>query len=156
VLTIAVVTISDRAFRGEYADRSGPAIRQFLQGFDPTWQIETAVVPDERDLIEKALQAHLHCDYILTSGGTGIGPRDRTPEICQAFCDREIPGIGEWLRRESMTETPFAVFSRGYAGISGHTIIVNFPGSIKAAGLCIRLLAPVMAHGIAMIRGEGH
>lgn len=156
MLRIAVITISDRASRGEYEDRSGPAIREILIQLLPGADIRMAIVPDERERIHEALENHLDSDYILTAGGTGISPRDVTPEVTASVCERELPGISEWLRRESHHETPYAVFSRAYSGVRGRTIIVNFPGSVKGASLCARLLAPVMAHGPEMIRGGGH
>ena len=156
MLKVAVITISDRAFRGEYADLSGPAVRDVLIESAPETQVIMETVPDEKEKIKQAIENHLDCNWILTTGGTGVSPRDVTPEATREACERDLPGIGEWLRRESQTETPFAVFSRGCSGMRGKTIIVNFPGSVKGARFCARLLSTVMEHGIAMIRGAGH
>jgi molybdopterin adenylyltransferase len=156
MLTIAVITISDRAHRGEYADRSGPVISATLRAELPGCQIRHALVPDEPELIRQALASHLGCDFIITTGGTGISPRDVTPDVTRAFCSRELPGIGEWLRRESQAETPFAVFSRAYAGVRERTIVINLPGSVGAVTLCARLLAPIMPHGKEMLLGGSH
>jgi molybdopterin adenylyltransferase len=116
----------------------------------------TEVVPDEAQAIVAAFQRNGQADFILTTGGTGISPRDVTPEATSNYCDRELPGIAEILRAESYKETPTAVLSRGYAGIKGNTIIVNFPGSVKAVRLCTQVLIPVMEHALSMLHGEGH
>jgi molybdenum cofactor synthesis domain-containing protein len=95
-------------------------------------------------------------DWILTTGGTGPAPRDRTPEASRAFCDREMSGIAEYLRSRSLEETPNAVFSRSYAGMRGPVYVVNLPGSERAARFCAALLAPLLVNGTRMARGEGH
>lgn len=156
MLKVAVITVSDRASRGEYADLSGPRIREILKQHLPGTDISLTVVPDEAEAISRAITGNLDRDYILTCGGTGLSPRDITPETCARICDRDIPGISEWLRRESEKETPHAVFSRAYCGMKGSTIIVNFPGSVRGAELCATLLAGVMAHGRDMVHGGGH
>lgn len=151
-----VITISDRAHRGEYEDLSGPEIRRLLIEAFPDCDVQGIVVPDEEAEIMHAFRKYLDADFILTTGGTGISPRDITPETTAAYCDRELPGIAEALRAESYRETPQAMLSRAYAGLKGKTIIVNFPGSVKAAGFCTRLLIPVMAHALAMRDGGSH
>jgi molybdopterin adenylyltransferase len=156
MLTVAVITVSDRASHGEYADLSGPRIREILQQKLTDADISLAVVPDEPEAIAAAIMRNLDCDYILTCGGTGLSMRDITPETCARLCDREVPGISEWLRRESEKETPHAVFSRGFSGMKGRTIIVNFPGSLRGAEFYATLMAGVMAHGRDMARGGGH
>jgi molybdopterin adenylyltransferase len=156
MLKVAVITISDRAARGEYADLSGPRICEILEQQLPGADISLTMVPDEAQAISQALSGNLDRDYILTSGGTGLSPRDITPEICARLCDRDIPGISEWLRRESARETPYAVFSRAYSGMKGRTLIVNFPGSLRGAEFCATLLAGIMLHGRDMISGAGH
>ena len=93
---------------------------------------------------------------ILTTGGTGLSPRDITPEITRGFCDRETPGIAEALRAQSYAETPAAMLSRGYAGLKESCLVVNFPGSVKAVRRCMEVLGPVLDHALRMIRGEGH
>jgi molybdopterin adenylyltransferase len=153
---VSVITISDRAARGEYEDRSGPEIAAQLHRRFPEASIEREVVADEEPAIMDALRRHARADFILTTGGTGISPRDRAPEVTRAFCERELPGIAETLRAESYRETPNAMLSRGYAGQRGGTIIVNLPGSPKAVRLGVRVLLPVMEHALRMLRGEGH
>jgi molybdenum cofactor biosynthesis protein B len=155
---VAVVTISDRASRGDYADLSGPEIeRQVLARF-PDADVTRSVVPDEPDAILDAFEAEAGAgaDVILTTGGTGLSPRDVTPEATRRFCDREAPGIAEALRAQSYAETPAAMLSRGYAGLRGTCLVVNLPGSLKAVRRCMEVFGPVMEHALRMIRGEGH
>jgi molybdopterin adenylyltransferase len=155
-LRIAVVTVSDRASRGIYADLSGPAIEGTLLSAIPGTEIERETVPDEVPAILAALARHPEAEWIITTGGTGPSPRDVTPEATREYCDRLLPGIAEHLRARSLEQTPTAVFSRGEAGMRGPQYIVNFPGSEKGARFCAAVLAPLMAHGSAMARGEGH
>lgn len=174
-MRVAVVTVSDRASRGEYEDRSGPALEAALrEAYEaaragaadgpghgrgaPSTELELsrAVVPDERGAILAALDSFDDRDWIFTTGGTGPSPRDVTPEATLAFVDRQLPGLAEYLRLESLKETTHAVFSRGVAGMRGNCYVVNAPGSVKAAALCGRIFGPLLAHGRAMARGEGH
>ncbi len=155
-MRVSVITISDRASRGEYEDLSGPEIESLILERFPEAEVRRDIVPDEPERITAAFDKWACSDYILTTGGTGISQRDRTPEVTEQYCERALPGIAEILRAESYAETPFAMLSRGFAGLKGSTIIVNFPGSQKAARLCTRVLLPVMQHGISMLRGESH
>ncbi|HEX7502282.1 MAG TPA: MogA/MoaB family molybdenum cofactor biosynthesis protein [Acidobacteriota bacterium] len=156
MLKVTVITISDRAARGEYADLSGPRICEILEQRLPGAVISLTVVADEAAEIIRAIHDNLDRDFILTCGGTGLSPRDITPETCARICDRAIPGISEWLRRESERETAHAVFSRAYSGMKGSTVIVNFPGSLRGAELCATLMAGIMQHGRDMVHGGGH
>jgi molybdopterin adenylyltransferase len=153
---VAVVTISDRASRGEYEDLSGPEVERLVLARYPDTAVSRRVVPDEPEAILAALEASAGADVILTTGGTGLSPRDVTPEATRRFCDREAPGISEALRAQSFAETPAAMLSRGYAGLRGSCLVVNFPGSVKAVRRCMEVLGPVMEHALRMIRGEGH
>ena len=155
-MRIAVITVSDRASKGVYEDRSGPAVEEVLSGLCPGAAIAREIVPDEVAAILAAFARHEGADWILTTGGTGPAPRDVTPEATLAFCDRELQGLADYLRIESLRETPFAVFSRGRAGMRGRQYVVNLPGSERAAGFCAALLGPLLEHGIDMARGEGH
>lgn len=157
-MKIAVVTVSDRASAGVYEDRSGPAIERVLREALPEASIARSLVPDGLDPVLAALERHAAegADWILTTGGTGPAPRDRTPEATAVFCDRELLGIAEYLRAESLKETPNAVFSRLFAGMSGRVYVVNLPGSERAATFCAALLAPLLEHGKRMAQGEGH
>lgn len=156
MLKVAVITVSDRAFRKEYEDLSGPKIKEIILESALEADVSISVVPDEREAIGEAIRHNLDNDYILTTGGTGPSPRDITPEVTEEICEKNLPGISEMLRRESYRETKYALLSRGYSGMKGKTIIINFPGSVKAATLCTRLLIPVMEHGKKMIHGGKH
>jgi molybdopterin adenylyltransferase len=157
-LRIHVVTVSDRASRGEYEDLSGPEIERELERALGGAELTRELVPDDEEAIVAALEraAAAGADWIITTGGTGPGPRDRTPEATLAWIDRELPGIAEALRARSLAETPFAVFSRGIAGMRGARFVVNLPGSPAAARHGAAFLAGIMEHGAAMAQGEGH
>jgi molybdopterin adenylyltransferase len=157
-LRIAVVTVSDRASRGEYEDRSGPELERAFSEALPGAVIVREVVSDDEIGIRAALDraASAGADWIITCGGTGPSPRDRAPEATRSWIDRELPGIAEVLRAASLAETPYAVFSRGIAGMHGGVFVVNLPGSPAAARLGARVLAPLFEHGLAMARGGGH
>lgn len=156
MLAVTVITISDRAFRGEYQDLSGPKIKNIIESSGYEVSVSLKIAPDEKEAIRKALCESIEQDYIITTGGTGLSPKDITPEVTEEFCEKEIPGISELLRRESYRETRNAVLSRGFCGLKGRTIIVNFPGSVKAVSLCTQLILPIMAHGKKMISGGKH
>ncbi len=152
----AVVTISDRSARGEREDVSGKVLQERLRtaGIDV---ITYRLVPDEQVLISTTLVEladELSADLILTTGGTGPAPRDVTPEATQAVLDREMPGLAELLRSEGRRYTPFAVLSRGRAGIRGRTLIVNLPGHPKAVDEGWQTLAPLLPTVVALIRAE--
>ena len=155
-MKIVIITVSDRASRGEYEDLSGPEIEKIIQDGGIQAEIVRKIVPDTEHLINSAILQNQDADYIITTGGTGLSPRDITPEITEKLCEKSLPGIAEVLRAESCRETPNALLSRGYAGILGRTIIVNFPGSVKAVRLCTRVILPVLEHGVAMMEGKSH
>lgn len=155
-MKILVVTVSDRAAAGVYEDRSGPAIEKTLKELLPDAEVSRTVVPDESAEIGRALEKGIAVDVILTTGGTGIGPRDVTPEATAQFCKRLVPGIAEMLRAESLKQTPGAALSRGVAGVRGKTLVVNLPGSVRGAEFCARLLGPVLKHAIEMMAGKSH
>jgi len=153
---VLVLTISDRASQGIYDDKSGPAIKEILIEKLPEVTVDCLIVPDEEKAIITAFTANNDKEVILTTGGTGIGPRDITPEVTQRYCDRIIPGISEYLRTESCRQTVNAVLSRGVSGVKDTTVIINLPGSVKGAAFCTELLIPVVQHAVKMVRGEGH
>jgi molybdopterin adenylyltransferase len=155
-MKVTVITISDRASKGIYEDLSGSAIEKILKEGIENVEVYRIIVPDEKDEILKTLKSATSSDFILTTGGTGLSKRDITPEICEEYCDKSLPGIAEMLRSESYKETTHAMLSRGYAGIKDNTVIVNFPGSVKAVTLCTKVLLPAMGHAIKMINNEGH
>jgi molybdopterin adenylyltransferase len=155
MLAIAVITVSDRAHKKEYEELSGPMIRDILfAGLGAEVTIE--VVPDEKESLQAAIRGNADKDYVITTGGTGLSPRDITPEATKELCDKDVPGISEWLRAESVKETPNAVLSRGYSGQMGKTIVINLPGSVKAAAFGAKLLVPILEHGAEMVRGGKH
>ena len=130
-----ILTASDRATAGEYEDRSGPAIMQFLEeALTSSWEFSRRLVEDERNVIEKALVdlCEEGCSVIITTGGTGPAPRDVTPEATKAVCERMLPGFGEQMRAISLKHVPTAVLSRQTAGIRDSTLILNLPGSPRS------------------------
>ena len=155
-MTVSVITISDRASAGVYEDATGPEIERLLLEAHPRARVSREIVSDDVEGISEALQRHERSDVILTTGGTGISPRDVTPEATRLFCDRELPGISEAIRAESYRETPNALLSRAYAGVRGSTLVINFPGSSRAIRLCMRVVAPILEHAARMMRGESH
>ena len=155
-MKVAVITVSDRASRGEYEDKSGPAILEIIKSELPDTELAYEVVPDGFTPVLMALQRHTDADWILTTGGTGPAPRDETPEATRAYINKSLPGIAEYLRMKSLEETPFAIFSRGEAGMRDRQYVVNLPGSEKGARFCTRLLVPLLKHGLDMAKGCGH
>lgn len=152
----AVITVSDRSFRGERPDTGGPLVTELLKNAGYVVQT-TLVVPDEQVRIEAALRAL--CDehpvnLIITTGGTGFSPRDVTPEATLAVCQRLAPGIPEAMRYASMQITPRGMLSRAQAGIRGRTLIVNLPGSPKAAKENLEAVLPALSHGLEMLSGN--
>lgn len=155
-MRVLVLTISDRASAGEYDDQSGPALEQVLRDQLDEVDVRRAIVPDDARQIEAAMADGLDCDVILTTGGTGLGPRDITPEVTERFSDKLVPGLAELLRTESLKETPHAVLSRATAGQRGSTLVVNLPGSVRGASFGARVLAPILPHAVKMMAGKGH
>jgi len=156
MLEVAVITVSDRAYTGEYDDLSGPKIKEILEDSPIDIRINMQIVPDEADQIKTALEENIGKDFIVTTGGTGLSARDITPEATREICDREIPGISEMLRFESYKETKNAVLSRGFCGLKDNTIIINFPGSVKAVISCTNLILPILTHAKKMLFNHGH
>lgn len=160
-MRILVITVSDRAFKGIYEDKSGDAIINLLKEYfikeNLIYKIEKIIIPDEYDIILNTLKENKdNFDIIITTGGTGLYERDVTPEATKDFCKKEVSGISEYLRAESIKETIFASLSRGYAGINDKVFVVNFPGSEKGAIFCANLIIPLLSHIIDMMNGKGH
>ena len=150
---VAVLTVSDRVAAGSRQDEGGSALCELLEAAGATL-VSRAVVPDEREPVAAALRAMAaDADVVLTTGGTGLGPRDVTPEATRAVIDREAPGITEALRHASLAITPFAMLSRATAGLVGRVLVVNLPGNPKAVREEWAVLAPVLGHATATARG---
>jgi molybdenum cofactor synthesis domain-containing protein len=158
-LRVAVVTVSDRSASGEREDLSGPALARAVEAAGGE-VVQREVVPDERHRLTTLLQAICDApgapDLLLTTGGTGLGPRDCTPEATRATCDRLVPGIAETIRARSLAVTPHAMLSRGEAGVRRGTLIVNLPGSPAGAEEGWGVVAEVAAHAASQIRGGDH
>lgn len=154
--TAAWITLSDKGYAGEREDKSGPLIGEMLTaaGYNV---VETVLIPDEPEMLKAELirlADQRQVNVILTTGGTGFAPRDRTPEATEEVCDRMAPGIAEALRAYSMTKTPRGMLSRGAAGIRKDTLIINLPGSPKAVGECMEYLLLALDHGLEMLLGR--
>jgi len=155
--TAAVITISDKGYRGERVDTSGPNLVEILKnkGFDVTY---TSIIPDEREMIKEELMKcadELGIALVLTTGGTGFSPRDITPEATMEVVERPTPGIPEAMRAESMKITPKGCLSRSAAGIRNRSLIINLPGSKKASQENILAVIDPVAHGLDMLYSEG-
>lgn len=156
VLRFAILTVSDRSSRGERPDLSGPALADLITG-QGGQVVRQAVVPDERAVLQETMSSWVDqddLDILLTTGGTGFSLRDITPEATRAVIEREAPGLVEAMRQESLKVTPHAMLSRAVAGIRGRVLIINLPGSPKAALENIRLVLPVLPHAVELLRGD--
>jgi molybdopterin adenylyltransferase len=153
-LKAAVLTVSDRAAAGRLADESGPAVKSLLagSGFEVG---EVSVLPDEVEAIAGFLrgQSQDH-DLLVTTGGTGLGPRDRTPEATRTVIEYEVPGLAELMRSAGLAKTPLAALSRSLAGVRGRTLILNLPGSLKGASESLEAVLPVLGHAVQLLRGD--
>lgn len=150
-----VMTMSDAGSKGERADTSGDRIVEFLDGIQADI-LERTIIPDERDQVKANLSRFaddLHADLVLTTGGTGIAPRDVTPDATAEVVDYQVLGIAEAMRAYSVQKTPFGMLSRQVVGVRGRTLIINLPGSPKAVTECLEVLQPILVHAVDMIRG---
>lgn len=154
MITVAVLTLSDKGSKGEREDLAGPLIREMITGMGATVEYYE-VIPDEKDLIkEKLMDYSKKVDLVLTTGGTGLSPRDVTPEATLEVIDKEIPGIAETMRSAGLEKTKRAMLSRAVAGVRGNTLIINMPGSPKAVKEGLEAIMDVLPHAIEKIKGS--
>ena len=157
-MRVVILTISDSSFRGERPDTGGPSVRERCVNLG--WQITAeAILPDDRAQISERLKQIADsgsADLILTTGGTGLGPRDVTPEATADVCDRIVPGLAELMRERGRQSTPRAVLSRAIVGTRGNTLIVNLPGSPKGAVQSLNAIADLLPHASEVMRGARH
>jgi molybdenum cofactor synthesis domain-containing protein len=158
LMRVAVLTISDSVSKGEREDLSGPAVVAFCRGL--SWEVTSSLcVSDDPANIREQLRAvadSSRVDVLLTTGGTGIGPRDNTPEATQAVADRIVPGLSEEMRRKGLEKTATAVLSRGTAAVRMKTLIVNLPGSPKGAVESLEAVAHLLPHAVKVLHGARH
>src|SRR2546427_9764021 len=153
-IVVGLITISDRASAGDYKDLGGPALKEVAQ--ENCWQVLCeAVIPDDAPRIQEAIRSFSKqgCGLILTTGGTGIGPRDVTPEAIRTIMRVELPGFGEVMRAESMKITPNAILSRNLAAIVDHALVIALPGKPSGAVGCLSFVQGAIPHGVALAQG---
>jgi molybdopterin adenylyltransferase len=154
MISVGIITVSDRVFRGEYEDKGGPALKQLCE--KRGWQVTAqAVVPDEEALIgDKTQELANSCSLILLTGGTGIAERDVTPEAIRAIASKELPGFGEVMRLKSFERFPHAILSRNFAAVIGKSLVICLPGSPKGAVECLEFVVDAVPHAIELLHGE--
>ena len=156
-IRIGIVTVSDRASSGEYEDRGGPAVHQWLDAaLASPWEAFPRLIPDEQQLIEATLRALVDdegCCLVITTGGTGPSQRDITPEATEAVCEKMMPGFGELMRTVSLRAVATAILSRQTAGIRGKSLLLNLPGQPKAIGECLDAVFPAIPYCIDLLEG---
>lgn len=153
---VAILTVSDSVAQGTREDQSGPAVRRLLE--EAGWTVKSSeVLPDDFSLLRErlsALASDIEVDAVITTGGTGVGPRDRTPEATTSVMERSLPGLAELMRREGLKKTPLAALSRGVAGVKGKTLLVNLPGAPEGAGDSLKAILEILPHAVDVVRGE--
>lgn len=156
-IPIGIITVSDRASRGDYVDRGGPAVREWLErALTSPWQPVERVVADEIPAIGEAIVAlcdEEQCALVVTTGGTGPAPRDVTPEATEAACNRILPGFGELMRAASLKVVPTAILSRQTAGVRGSSLVINLPGNPPAIADCLNAVFAAVPYAVDLIGG---
>ena len=154
MITVAVLTLSDKGSKGEREDLSGPLIKEMLKSIDAEVKYYE-ILPDEKDSIkEKIIKYSNEVDLILTTGGTGLSPRDVTPDATLEVIDRQVPGIAEAMRMEGLKKTNRAMLSRAVAGVRGKTLVINLPGSPNAVKENLAVILDALSHAIEKIKGD--
>ena len=156
MFNVGILSASDKGARGERQDKGAGVIRSSLTALDCR-VVKYEMVPDESEIIAAKLSSWADdggIDVILTTGGTGLGPRDVTPEATLSVINREVPGIAEAMRVQTLAKTPLAMLSRSVAGVRGKCLIINLPGSPKAVGECLEVVLPVIPHAVDIITGR--
>jgi molybdenum cofactor synthesis domain-containing protein len=154
MITVAILTLSDKGSRGEREDLSGPAIREIMGRINARVEF-SGIIPDEKELIkERLIDYSTKVDVIITTGGTGLSPRDVTPDATLEVIDREIPGIADAMRAGGLLKTNRAMLSRAVAGVRGNTLIINLPGSPKAIKEGLEIIMDVIPHAVEKIKGS--
>jgi molybdenum cofactor synthesis domain-containing protein len=156
MFNLGILTISDKGWQGQRYDESGKVIRNSPFVLDNS-VVKYEVIPDETDIIANKLAEWADegkVDIILTTGGTGLGPRDVTPEATLSIVDKVVPGLTEAMRAETFKKTPFALLSRAVAGVRGKCLIINLPGSPKAVRECLEIVLPAIPHAVEILKGE--
>jgi molybdopterin adenylyltransferase len=156
MFNLGIVTISDKAWQGKRSDKSGPLVQESFSAVD-CQVVKYEVIPDEADIIAQKLAQWADegsVDVIITTGGTGLAPRDVTPEATLSIVDKVVPGLAEMMRAKSFSITPLSMLSRAVAGIRKRCLIINLPGSPKAVRECLEIILPVLSHAVEVIKGE--
>jgi molybdenum cofactor synthesis domain-containing protein len=154
MITAAILTLSDKGAKGERQDLAGPLIREMISKIGATVEYYE-IIPDEKELIKEKLMYYSNkVDLILTTGGTGLSPRDVTPEATIEVIDKEIPGIAEAMRSAGLEKTKRAMLSRAVAGVRGNTLIINMPGSPKAVKEGLEAIVDIISHAVEKIKGS--
>ena len=158
VMRAVTITVSDRCARGEQKDESGAVLVELLRGMNAEIVAREILSDDLEPLIEclRRYADRPDVNLIATTGGTGVAPRDNTPEATRAVIDREAPGLSEAMRAKTLAVTPMAMLSRGVCGIRVNTLIINLPGSPKGVRECFAVIQPVLPHAVALLEGRSH
>jgi molybdopterin adenylyltransferase len=154
MINVGIITVSDRASRGDYEDKSGPALAKFCR--KRRWKVlEQAIVPDDQKVIQRrTIKFSGHCNIVLLAGGTGITRRDVTPEAIREIATKELPGFGEAMRAKSFERFPQSILSRGMAAVIGRSLVICLPGSPKGAVECLGFVADAIPHAIDLLTGD--